>query len=358
MKEKGFTLVEVLVTVTIIGIVAALTLPTIMTIINKKVTENSEKVFRSKMIKGFNLTKTAGDLNSKYSSTYDFLKNGLGKHLKLVTICDSSHIRNCLPYDIIKYNKDVNTEETFEVKKLSTAHSLNLKEDNGFKDSAAFVLADGTVVVGSYNLNCTVDDGKLDQNISACFDGLYDLNGSRKPNKLGKDILPIHSAGIDASPVVLATLGGVKIISNAQVYDGVAISEYCENGEPIKEYKKAEVNTCVNGSRWAAAAKACHDMGGRLPKEEELAKMAEELYGTTIPYATHYTYSNLNLNVSKIPNALSGLGSSFTELWSNQENGANRAHARIFNSDSTYDDRGHFQRYQTRSDILAVCVTD
>ncbi len=199
---KGFTLAEVLITLVIVGLVAAMTLPTLIAKVNKKVTDNQKEVFKAKMVKGFNLTKAAGELNNTYASTYDFLTNGLSKHLKLAKICDSSHIRECLPYDTIKYNKDENTEKAFEVSKFTTSKSLNLKEEDGYKDSAAFVLGDGTVVVGSYNLGCLVDDGELDKTISSCFDGLYDLNGSRKPNKLGKDILPIRSAGINASPII------------------------------------------------------------------------------------------------------------------------------------------------------------
>ncbi len=322
-KKAAFTLAEVLITLVIVGLVAAMTLPTLIAKINNKVTSNQKEVFKAKMVKGFNLTKAAGELNNTYSSTYDFLTNGLSKHLKLAKICDSSHIRDCLPYDSIKYNKNENTEETFEVSKFNIAGNLNLEEKNGYKDSAAFVLGDGTVVVGSYNLGCVADDGELDKEITKCFDGLYDLNGTRKPNKLGKDILPIRSAGINASPVVLATLGGVKIISNAQVYDGVKLSEYCKNDEPIKEYKDAGVTQCctdcdsagIGGDRWAVAAKACYDMGGRLPNAQDLADIATALYGGTESggrFSTNHSEEGAGKIGSgeAIPEVLSGLADS------------------------------------------------
>ena len=338
-----------------------MTIPGLITKINDRVTDNSKKVFNAKMVKGFNLTKAAGELNNTYSSTYDFLTNGLSKHLKITKICDSSHIRECLPYDNIKYDKDENTEKTYEVSKLNTSKSLNLEEKDGYKDSAAFVLGDGTVVVGSYNLGCIVDDGKLDKTISSCFDGLYDLNGSRKPNKLGKDILPIRSAGINAGPAVLATLGGVKIISNAQVYDGIPTSTYCDTSDSnsanwtVKsEYSKYGITKCCTlstctstdagkGDRWAAAAVACGDMGGRLPKEEELAAMASELYSAT-------------LDTSKIPEPLSGLGSSWYFLWSSVEypSDSHYAYGRYFSS----SDSGRYYDYRYGSNIRAVCVAD
>ena len=74
---------EVIITLAIIGVVAAMTIPTLVAKINNIVTANQAKVFNAKLIKGLNLTKTVGDLNDTYTSTYDFLVSGLGKNLKM-----------------------------------------------------------------------------------------------------------------------------------------------------------------------------------------------------------------------------------------------------------------------------------
>ena len=66
----AFTLAEVLITLAIIGIVAAMTIPTLIAKINDIVKTNTVKVFNAKLIKGLNLTKTAGALNDTYTFSY------------------------------------------------------------------------------------------------------------------------------------------------------------------------------------------------------------------------------------------------------------------------------------------------
>ncbi|MBR1424044.1 hypothetical protein IJ579_00600, partial [bacterium] len=50
--------------------------------------------------------------------------------------------------------------------------------------------------------------------IHSCVDGLYDLNGSRMPNRVGKDLTAMNKATINISeaPAVLGTIGNYKII--------------------------------------------------------------------------------------------------------------------------------------------------
>ena len=240
IKRAAFTLAEVLITLAIIGVVAAMTIPTLIAKINEKVTENQKKVFEAKVLKGLNLTRTHGDLNNTYSSTYDFLQNGLGKHLKMTKICDASHTRDCVPYDSILYTTSDNKEDSVDVKDIDTAVELGKTEDEGYKDIASFVMGDGTVVIATYKQDCLVDEGKLDRDIgeNPCFAGIYDLNGTRKPNKMGKDLLTFNGAtlNINKGPAVLATIGGIKLISNAAEPTSITKAE-CEelkaNGYPI-----------------------------------------------------------------------------------------------------------------------------
>ncbi len=355
---NGFTLAEILITLAIIGVVAAMTIPTLIAKINEKVTENQKKVFEAKVLKGLNLTRTAGELNNTYSSTEDFLRNGLGKHLKMAKICDASHTRDCVPYDSILYTTSDNKEDSVDVKDINTAEELGKTEDEGFKDIASFVMGDGTVVIATYKLDCLVDEGKLDRDIgeNPCIAGIYDLNGTRKPNKMGEDLLTFNATlNIKKGPAVLATIGGVKLISNAAVPTPMTKAE-CEENK-----SKYGINECYyDPDYWAGAMKTCKDSGGRLPTNAELTSIATALYGGkqgggsfTETYNIEYGAGNIGSGEA-IPSSLSGLDSSGYTLWSSSENAAENACGRDFYSSETF--MGDYERdnFGTR----AVCVAD
>ena len=179
--------------------------------------------------------------------------------------------------------------------------------------------------------------------------GIYDLTGSRKPNKLGKDLVTFNGAtlNIDHGPAVLATLNGVKIVSTPEVPTPMTQADCNANKS------KYGINACQHANDyWAGAMKTCKDMGGRLPTDAELTKIAQELYNDT-SITTGYKYG-LTLDTSKIPTALSGLGSSWYVLWSSSEGSADVAYNRTFGS--SYTER----RYNGRgvSHIRAICVGD
>ena len=282
-QKAAFTLAEVLITLAIIGVVAAMTIPTLWSKIGAKVSDNQNKVFQAKFIKALNLAKTAGDIHDKYTSTEDFLRNGLAKHYKMVSICGANNLRDCIPYDTIKY-MDGNEEKTVNVADLKTASSIQL--DVPFEDTAAFVTADGVPVIISYDKTCTVDTEKLDRSISSCVAGIYDLNGSKLPNKYGftkdnegkissftNDIRTFNGAGVGSSDVVI---NGVTIVEKA--FDPVNIFE--------------AVGSPQGGGEWAyndycsAAKSYCESKDGQLPSVEQLVAIAKVMY------------NNNNINVS------------------------------------------------------------
>ena len=65
MKNKAFTLAEVLITLGIIGVVAAMTLPAVITNVQKKVVENQIKVFNSTINNAFKMAQ------AEYGGTFN-----------------------------------------------------------------------------------------------------------------------------------------------------------------------------------------------------------------------------------------------------------------------------------------------
>ncbi|MBR1424093.1 type II secretion system protein, partial [bacterium] len=60
VAKAAFTLAEVLITLAIIGVVAALTLPTLIAKVNEKVDGNQKKVTEAKLIQGLNMLDLHG----------------------------------------------------------------------------------------------------------------------------------------------------------------------------------------------------------------------------------------------------------------------------------------------------------
>ena len=356
-QKAAFTLAEVLITLAIIGVVAAMTIPTLWSKIGAKVADNQNKVFQAKFIKALNLAKTAGDIHDKYSSTEDFLRNGLAKHYKMVSICGANNLRDCIPYDTIKY-MDGNEEKTVNVANLKTASSIQL--DAPFEDTAAFVTADGVPVIISYDKTCTVDTEKLDRSISSCVAGIYDLNGSKLPNKYGftkdnegkissftNDIRTFNGAGIGSTD-----LFSFKIVQ--KMFKPYESAIFTEVGSPQFE---------DGNDYWKAAELYCASKGGQLPNGAQLAEIATKLYGDSQEISTSDTDYNDNYYDTTWDSAkdavfealgvtLSDYGDYFN-LWSRTSKYSDDAWGRNFNKSSTlyYYDNG-----RQNSEYTAICV--
>lgn len=186
-KIRAFTLAEVLITLGIIGIVAALTIP----IINKA-TQDMEK--KSKVKKAYStiynatneiMQENGGDMRmsveglngtsgNDYKVISTFYKNQYKSHFKSFEDCDTkiSCQGKLWPVDTEWY--------TPTGAKVST-------EPGGYGYYAAILGLDGTTYrFYIYNNNCNYSG--LDQ----CGIIMFDINGMKKPNKLGDDIYELY----------------------------------------------------------------------------------------------------------------------------------------------------------------------
>ncbi|MBS6603031.1 MAG: type II secretion system protein, partial [Brachyspira sp.] len=120
-RKSAFTLAEVLITLGIIGVVAALTLPTLNQAVNKRVRTEQIRTVKYKFTKATDKMNSLG-LIGPYNSTAAFVAE-LQKHLKIAKVCPSSKLRECWPYDKITLLDG----KEYEVTKIQTGKNFQMK---------------------------------------------------------------------------------------------------------------------------------------------------------------------------------------------------------------------------------------
>ena len=73
-NRKGFTLAEVLITLAVIGVVSAMTLPTLISNVKTKSNKTKEEVFRARLLNGLKETAVQDSLMG-YDTSMDFEKD-------------------------------------------------------------------------------------------------------------------------------------------------------------------------------------------------------------------------------------------------------------------------------------------
>ena len=215
--KRGFTMAEILLSLTIIGVVAAITLPSLTGNINERTWNTQRKALYARFsqavalmpsLNGFGtLEGTIGSSGSQ-SITEDnvaetFVTAGLSKVLKINNICDNEHLADCgIPEKVIPLSgtaisfpakmSELN-ENNISFTHLAAAGSSysTIQFDKLDTKAAAFETANGESVAVFYNPVCTssMDESNmiLMQN-KMCANFVYDLNGTKGPNTFGKDV--------------------------------------------------------------------------------------------------------------------------------------------------------------------------
>lgn len=145
--KSGFTLVETLLVLTIIGVVAVLTIPTFIkgTMDRAKADKQANVIY--KITQATDKMRALGTLN-KFENTDAFVDE-FQKHIKIIKRCDSNHIAECWPTATVT-DIDGNVMEVASVK---TGNQLNLSDAPGKADNntVGIVLADGTSLIMVYD---------------------------------------------------------------------------------------------------------------------------------------------------------------------------------------------------------------
>ncbi len=290
---RAFTMAEILLSLTIIGVVAAITLPSLTGNINERTWNTQRKALYARFSQAIALMPSLngyGTLIEGNNSTSavdtgaeTFVTEGLSKVLKINNICNNEHLEDCgLNKKITTLNGSIITfpEKMSELNPLLTSVSVF----GGFSaidtKAAAFETVNGESIAIFYNPNCQMDMNERSTVYHGyyyfiypkiCANFVFDLNGNKGPNTVGKDI-----------GFMTALYSSDSIIVAPQLPTQMAA------GTNAKVKQQEAVSICKN-----------QDGELRLPNIDELVAIFVNqnlLYGSTYTASTAYWSSNLAPN--------------------------------------------------------------
>ena len=183
-KKAAFTLAEVLITLGIIGVVAAMTLPVLITKHQKEVTVNKLKkavsTFEQALTRaqvdygdmsGWTFLQAGTDLSSDSASAEleKFIKNYIMQYLNIAKDCGAKNVNNCPKYVVTSLDKTTFVSDLTNYRK--------------------FITSDGTLYNISFDLNMVENnDGVQVPVTNGHLIVTVDINGFSGPNIYGRDL--------------------------------------------------------------------------------------------------------------------------------------------------------------------------
>ncbi len=269
-SRSAFTMAEILLSLTIIGVVAAITLPSLTGNINERVWNTQRKALYARFsqaialmpqLNGYGTLVEATDtISAQDTAAETFITEGLSKVLKINNICDNTHLTDCgIPSsytNMLGYQKTMATSLialNYNIFRQQTYSNVSFSVKN--TKAVAFETQNGESLIAYYNPNCrsefTYDYRNSETGatrgfpaVNMCVSFIYDLNGTKGPNTVGQDIgfITVFNA---INPTVVAPM---PLKSNA-----------AGGGQPV----------------WANALTVCNteDPESRLPNIDELSAM-------------------------------------------------------------------------------------
>ena len=213
---RAFTMAEILLSLTIIGVVAAITLPSLTGNINERTWNTQRKAIYARFSQAISLMPS---LNG-FGSSETFVTAGLSKVLKLNNICSGDKFADCgFPSKITGLNNSLLNPFPTDI---SDFNSRAVYSPFTGGEGAAFETVNGESFFVFYNPHCVGDMGETGAYYGqrkVCANFVYDLNGKKGPNAVNKDIGFITvfypSDSVVVAPVTLYDRAGGAIWSKA-----------------------------------------------------------------------------------------------------------------------------------------------
>ena len=346
-KAAAFTLAEVLITLAVIGIVAALTLPGLIQNHNEKAWSTAKDLWEKKLTETVRRMNVDGVMTG-HDSTEDFM-NTFKNYMKVIKTCDNSDINKCYSPKIVTTGKDDALEE-IETDSLTSASSMGLKEWQTNTNTMSFVIADGTTVIMAYQPECPYEDPIEDQGSQvSCMAYMVDVNGKKGPNRVGKDIELSSGVAFSTCDNPIGDMCFSTDFAANRAINTCDGSEY----EDLDSYGSSN-SYCAN-NYWAGAKLSCQDKGMELPTRAQLAQLASELYvdssGNEITFAEDTNKSSIKVKDEYKDNPPLTLGCTY---WSSEVGNANNAYNRGFYTPYSAWDNS----FKDSSNFRAICVSN
>ena len=269
-KKAAFTLAEVLITLAVIGIVAALTLPGLIQNHNEKAWSTAKDLWEKKLTETVRRMNTDGVMTG-HDTTEDFM-NSFKQYMKVIKTCDNTDINKCYSPKVVTTGSN---EEPMEVETdgLTSASSMGLKDWQTNTNTMSFVVADGTTVIMAYQPECPYADPIEDTGSQvSCMAYMVDVNGKKGPNRVGKDIQLSSGVAFSTCDNPIGDMCWSTEFQANRAINTCDGSEY----EDLDSYGSSNPY-CAN-NYWAGTKLTCKDKNMELPTRAQLAQLASNLY--------------------------------------------------------------------------------
>ena len=315
-RIQGFTLAEILITLAVIGVVAAITMPTLINTVSPKTKKVQKEVIEAKINNAMESMQISGELMGQYSSTLNFI-NKLKNHMKIVQICSPNSIggnniplEKCLTYDKIIVR---NNNTQFDINNAQDGNDtffIGANSNTNYGEVVGLILGNGTPVILAYNKNCEPldPDSKYPKGkVTNCISAIYDINGKTGPNRYGKDVIGIN---IQRFATGCAIEDRRNKCFTTLPFKPVPLS----HNECISLKDQLGIDTCldVDGDYWAGTVKTC---GGK----RFLPNVGEAHFLVNTDMYTAKTEKLWDYNPNSETAAIIGIVPPFA-IWSNHEN--------------------------------------
>ena len=194
-KKSGFTLAETLITLTVLGVVAAIVIPQFAGNYKANAFQKSHAIFnaphKSPFYEALRQMSTQDDIMG-YSTTVEFVDK-FEDYMKVLKRCDGNSAGgNGVAYSkcfISPLTSTDPSDSAIDLDSLSTTQEA-FSGSSFDSDLVALRLNNGYSMVLGYDPTCNIDPISNTQSPWSCVSFVYDINGNALPNKHGdtKDI--------------------------------------------------------------------------------------------------------------------------------------------------------------------------